>query len=138
MPTQSEDWKWYTWLYDVFPDGLFCKHEQLNVVKICIQDIALPVHFGNISFPIQSYETRYRKNYRYGRHITIVHKRLASQTRVQFNKRLLNSIKSAPIPKVFKTHFKTLIAEALYSTDVFFSKPLEKRVDWKWDQSGEN
>ncbi|KAG8313243.1 hypothetical protein J6590_006803 [Homalodisca vitripennis] len=71
---------------------------------------------------IHSYETRGRDNYRTGRHRTVVHERLPSQSGAQFVNKLPNFIKSAAMLKAFKTRLKSaLLSEAFYNTDEFMA-----------------
>ncbi|KAG8305207.1 hypothetical protein J6590_074758 [Homalodisca vitripennis] len=61
---------------------------------------------------------RGRDNYRTVRHRTVVHERLPSQAGAQFVNKLPNVIKSAAMPKAFKTRLKTaLISEAFYKDE---------------------
>ncbi|KAG8334616.1 hypothetical protein J6590_086439 [Homalodisca vitripennis] len=56
------------------------------------------------------------RDYRPGRHRTVVYERLSSQAGVQFLNRLPNSIKDAPTPNAFKTRIKRfLVNQAFYN-----------------------
>lgn len=65
---------------------------------------------------VHAYETRGMDDYWTGRHRTVTFENVPSQTGVRFLNKLPNSVKSATLPKAFKTlHKYALIAEAFYN-----------------------